>query len=89
MRQALHLLNSSDVERKVVGSKRLARLLKEQATDDAVLDELYWAALSRPPTAPERAALTKYLAEHKAQRAQALQDVLWALVNTKEFLFKH
>jgi hypothetical protein len=92
VRQALHLLNSSDLERKVTGSERIKRLLNEKKTDREIIDEFYLAALSRHPTQSEQEKLMTYLsagAGKDRSRPQALQDVLWAIVNTQEFLFNH
>jgi hypothetical protein len=89
MRQALALVNSVELDRKIVGSPRIARLLKEGRTEAQIVDELYWAALSRQPTQAERAAAVAYLAADPKARPQRLQDVLWAILNTQEFLFNH
>ena len=50
------------------------------------MEELYLASLSRPPTAEELAKGLKYL-ETGAGRAARAQDLLWALVNSKAFLY--
>jgi Protein of unknown function (DUF1553)/Protein of unknown function (DUF1549)/Bacterial Ig-like domain (group 2) len=87
--QALHLLNSTDVQAKVSApAGRLARLLKEQRSDEAMVEELYLLALARPPSADEGKKVLAYLRDQTDRKA-ALQDVLWALLNTKEFLFNH
>jgi len=88
MRQALHMLNSGDIERKVTSGARIARLIKEGRTDAQIVDDLYLAALSRPPTQQERETVLAY-AKGKTPRTRPLQDALWALLNTKEFLFNH
>jgi hypothetical protein len=58
-------------------------------TDDvpAAVTELYWHALSRPPTDSERTAVTEYVARH-TDRTAALQDVLWSLVTSHEFVLR-
>jgi hypothetical protein len=89
MRQALHLLNSSDIERKVANSERLKRLVSEKKTNKDIIEELYLAAFSRVPTQAELGKLTAFLVDNKTPRPQALQDVLWAIVNTQEFIFNH
>jgi hypothetical protein len=69
----------------------LTRLLSNHsegdAEDAAVLDELYWTTLSRPPTEQEAAALQAYVANSDDRRA-AYEDVLWGLLNSKEFLMR-
>jgi len=96
MRQTLHLLNSSDVQNKINGSPRLQQLLKDQKSDEEIAEELFCVALSRPPTEQEKASVVAYFsgegkaeAAQKPPRNQAVQDLLWALLNTKEFLFNH
>jgi hypothetical protein len=67
---------------------RVARLCQDNASNTAAVEELYLAMLSRPPTAEERAVVLEYLDAKKDQRA-GLQGVLWALVNTREFILVH
>ena len=89
MRQALHLINSSDVAQKISRSPRLQRLFKEKKSDDEIVDEIYLAALSRFPTKEEKQKVTAYIARDEKARRQAVEDVMWAVLNTKEFLFNH
>ncbi len=85
--QALYFISSEQLEAKVTASPRLQRLVKEGRTDAQIVDELYRAAVARPPEPPDKRRLVEYLAANKAARLQALGDVTWALLNTKEFLF--
>jgi len=57
--------------------------------DDTATNELYLAVLSRKPTEPERAAVTKLLAKHKDKRAEAIGRVAWALLASMEFGVNH
>ncbi len=66
---------------------RLGRLLKEGKGNERVVEELYLAALSRPPAAAEKKAAVALIAKAKDRRA-ALEDLLWGLVNAKEFLLR-
>ena len=92
--QALHLVNSTAVHEKVVDSKgRLARLLMQNQnnstmSDARIIDELYLAALCRPPTAEEQAAVHELLATAPL-RQEGFQDLLWTLLNCSEFVFNH
>jgi hypothetical protein len=63
-------------------------LIKNKTTDDAIVEELYLAALSRLPRADERSAVLSYIERHQDKRP-AWEDVVWALLNSKEFLFNH
>ena len=85
--QALYLLNSDQLENKVAGSPRTKRLLAAKQTDAQIVEEYYLAALSRLPIAGEKQKVLDYLAAHKGPRVQAIGDFVWALLNTKEFLF--
>ena len=85
--QTLHLVNSPEVQVKVASpTGRLARLLKEKKTDEDIVEELYLLALARPPRPDERRTVLAYFKEQTDRKA-AVEDLLWALVNTKEFLF--
>ncbi len=88
--QSLHLLNSNEVQGKLsAGDGRAAQLAKDKEhTDAEKVRELYAWAYAREPDAEEISLTTSYLADHENQK-QALEDILWALVNTKEFLFNH
>ncbi len=66
---------------------RLGRLLAAGRSDRAIVEELYLAALSRPPREGEWRPAVAYIAKAKDRR-KALEDVLWALLNAKEFLFR-
>jgi hypothetical protein len=89
MPQLLHLLNGESVVQKVrSGDGRLSKLLKEKKTDAEIIDELFLATLSRLPTPANLAAVRKALAEADS-RDEALRDVFWALLNSKEFAFNH
>jgi hypothetical protein len=87
LKQALYLLNSEQLEGKVSNSPHLKRILAKN--DSELLDDIYLSSVSRFPTADEKKRLLEYLATKKATRAQAVQDVAWALLNAKEFEFNH
>ena len=100
--QSLHLLNASDIKSKLATSKGRANRLctsKELSSADKV-SELYLAAFGRVPTARESQIAVEYLEQPltdadgkpiEANRAARdnMQDLVWALLNTKEFLFNH
>jgi hypothetical protein len=66
---------------------RLGRLLKEGKSDADIVEELYLAALNRYPKAEEKAAAGALVVRAKDRRA-ALEDILWGLLNSKEFLLR-
>jgi hypothetical protein len=87
--QAFQLINGDSIRRKLeADDNRIGRLLGSGTSDDAVLDELYLASLSRGPTAAERSLTTKHLSAAKDRR-RAWEDLAWAVLNSKEFLLRH
>jgi hypothetical protein len=87
--QALHTLNGDIVTDKIADSKaRVARLLAAKTPGDRIVEELYLATLSRFPTAAERENAAHFVKESQS-RAECYQDLQWALINSKEFLFVH
>ncbi|HUQ71740.1 MAG TPA: DUF1549 and DUF1553 domain-containing protein [Planctomycetaceae bacterium] len=99
--QSLHLINASDIKSKLANPNgRAERLAKEDKPPEAKIRELYLAAFSREPRSDELKTALDYLtdarvdAEGKPIDAQMsgrenFQDLIWALINTKEFLFNH
>jgi Protein of unknown function (DUF1553)/Protein of unknown function (DUF1549) len=88
--QALNLMNGDIVNRKVLDPRgRLARLLKDpKLTDQMLVRRLYLLTLNRPPTDNETSQARTIFAEAPS-RASGAQDLFWALMNSKEFIFNH
>ena len=87
LKQALNLINGDTVADSVADPKgRVATLILQGASDRKVVDDLYLAALSRPPTAKEFSQAEAYL-KADSNRAERTQDLLWALINSYAFLF--
>ena len=83
--QALHLMNSPEIAAKIKAKAGTARKLADSdKKPDAIIDELFLGALSRKPTDAER---TKLLEAFTDDRRAAIEDVLWAVLNSKEFLY--
>lgn len=88
--QALHLMNSAEIGDKVQSRTGMAyRLAASAKTADEIIDELYLAAVARLPTDRERAVLREAFAAPGTDRRAAAEDVLWVLLNSKEFLYNH
>ena len=99
--QSLHLINAGDIRGKLAHpAGRAERLAKEKRPPEENIHELYLAAFGREPRAAELATAIGYLGEQRVnaagqkvdpQRAarENYQDLIWALVNAKEFLFNH
>ncbi|HEX4612136.1 MAG TPA: DUF1553 domain-containing protein, partial [Urbifossiella sp.] len=82
--QALQMLNGGAVAQRVAAAAtRFAPL-----ADDRLAEELYLAAFARLPTAAEAAKVADYL-RRQPDRAEAVRDLAWAVVNTREFLLQH
>ncbi|MFO0849542.1 MAG: DUF1553 domain-containing protein [Gemmataceae bacterium] len=87
--QALHLLNGDFLNRKIADKAgRVEKLAAAKTPLTAAVAELYLATVSRPPTPAEAEKATAWVKSAKTER-DGLQDLLWALVNSKEFLFNH
>jgi hypothetical protein len=102
--QSLHLLNNKDLQSKVAApGGRAATLAADKRGDEDKLRELYLWAYAREPQADELSAAKSYVdrivtrggtpvsgsPEEASRRKQAYEDLVWALINTKEFSFNH
>jgi hypothetical protein len=91
MAQVLHLVNGETVNKKLAaqGSVVSEKLQAKVAPAD-LIEDAYLSALSRPPTAVEKEKLAAALKEAPDQEKRAaLEDVYWAILSSKEFLFNH
>ncbi len=87
--QALQLIGGETVHNKLRSDNgRIAQLAKSDKTAKEITEELYRVGLSRDPTPEELEAATKHL-EGAAERREAVEDLGWVLINSKEFLFRH
>jgi hypothetical protein len=87
--QAFQLITGPLVTRLLAEpDNRIGKLLAAGKKDGEIIEELYLAALCRWPSALERRRTTELVARAEDQRA-ALEDVLWGLINAKEFLLRH
>jgi hypothetical protein len=89
--QVLLLSNSEEVESKLAaGEGRIAKLLEKKTPIKEIVDDLYLGSLSRYPKADELAETIGFVERSAANnQRQALEDVLWTLINCKEFMFNH
>ncbi len=99
--QSLHLMNAADIKAKLATENgRADRLAKEERKADEKIVDLYMAAFSRAPSDGERKTSLTFLSETRVDSAgnpvdpmqaakENYQDLIWAVINTKEFLFNH
>jgi hypothetical protein len=86
--QALHLNNGKTLNDKIrAKDSRIEAWLKEKVGDEEAVRRLYLLALSREPTAPEVQKFRALLAESTGSRRENLEDLFWAVLTSKEFLF--
>lgn len=99
--QALHLLNAKAIQEKLAADTGSAAVWAADARGaDAAIKELYLSAYSRMPEPAEVEVARAHLAKERKDpsgnvlppekaRRQAFEDILWVVLNTKEFLFNH
>jgi len=88
--QRLHLLNSSQVQDKIERSARLNGLIRTAKGNRRMLANLiYLNILSRYPTQAEMTTAQQYFQTKGMNTRQATNDLAWALINSKEFLYRH
>lgn len=89
--QSLHLLNSKEVQDKIAkDAGRAAQLAAEtKRSHEERMTELYQIVFARNPQPHELEVAVSYLERHKDNPRVGYEDILWALINTKEFLFNH
>ena len=82
MAQTMHLISGSTIQDKVSKAK-----LPWDLSDDALVDHVYLAALVRQPSEAERNAIRTRIGS--GERKAVFQDLLWAIFNSKEFMYQH
>jgi hypothetical protein len=85
--EALRLSNDPALLQ-LTGDQLVPSLLKLKDSRQR-LEVAVWTVLSRPPTARETEVLVAYLEQRKDRPTEALQQMIWALLNTAEFRFNH
>ena len=87
--QALHLLNGQTLENKIRNGGAVKRLLAAGKSPEQVIETLYLRAFSRPPTDVEREKLKARVGDDPKLVPRRLDDLFWALLNSREFVFNH
>jgi hypothetical protein len=87
--QTLHLMNAPLLHSRVTAdSGRAAKLAKNDLPAEKIIEEIYLLVYSRLPDETEMHIGQELFAEKDMSRRQATEDLLWALLNTPEFMFK-
>ncbi len=88
--QSLHLLNSTHIQGKIDKSWRIKRLIRTSGKNrPKLIRQIYLTILSRYPTRDEIEVFNKYLKDSDVNGKQGVIDLVWALINSKEFLYCH
>jgi len=86
--QALHLLNSNEIQTKLARpGGRAEQLAKDSRPDEEKVEELFLWALGRRPTPEQLRLALDNIQLHAKDRRVAYENIIWALINTKEFVF--
>jgi hypothetical protein len=88
--QALHLMNSEEIVSKINARHGTAReLANSKMRPREIVDELYLSTLSRFPSEAERTLMLRVFVDAGADRQAAVEDVMWALLNSRGFVYNH
>jgi hypothetical protein len=88
--QSLHLMNSENLQRKLSDDEgRVAQLAASDRSNREIAEELYLLTYSRFPTDDEYTQATGVIDSAGDKRRQGVEDLLWAMINTPEFIFKN
>ena len=86
--QALHLLNGDTTQQRIRQGRLVENMLKEKKAPEEIIRTLYLTVLSREPVDMEMGKLLAAVPEREGRR-EALEDIFWALLDSKEFIFNH
>ena len=90
MLQALHFLNGKSIQARVLNpGGRANQLINRKLSDKEVVTELYLWSLARHPSAAELKVGEDFFRTHAARRAEAAQDLMWVLLNSRDFVLVH
>ena len=88
--QALHLMNAPESITKIQHRNGRARQLAQSSlTEDEVIETLYLTTFTRFPNQDELALMRTAFADAGVTRQEAIEDIVWALLNSREFVFNH
>ena len=85
--QALELLNSSHIQKKLETGALIGSAVRASGNPRRMAEVAYLTILSRFPTEQESQTVADYL--HRIPPSEAVVDIAWALINSDEFLYRH
>lgn len=86
--QSLHLMNGDTVTPKVEQGNLVGKMLAEKKPAEQIVETIYLRSYSRLPTAEEQKRIREAIAGTK-DLARTLNDLFWAVLNSREFMFNH
>jgi hypothetical protein len=89
--QVLHIANGDTINKKLEAKNcRITKLIDDNTPDEKIIEDLYLSALSRYPTPKERQKMLKTLSgAAESDRRAIIEDLYWAVLSSREFLFNH
>ena len=89
--QVLHIANGDTINKKLEAKdSRISKLIEDKTPNNKIVEDLYLSALSRYPSTAEKEKLVKALAETaERDRRTVIEDIYWAVISSREFLFNH
>lgn len=86
--QALHLLNGDTFQQKIAGGGLVKSMLDAGQTPEQIIDAIYVRCLTRHPTPEETEKLVEIVNQDE-NKQRGMEDIFWAVMNSREFLFNH
>lgn len=87
--QALHLMNGDAVNDRIKQGRVVANMIKDKKSDREIVEDLFLRVFGRMPLEKEWTAVQQAIGNDAGARQQVLEDLFWALLNSKEFYFNH